>query len=125
MRELWPIERAVLEAAAHDYPASADRLREQIAAARVTNFQNTGAGFFSTLSVPPEAPRLKEKSPLDAATGSVADIEHGMGFLIFLENGYVSTIEGYTYAGSTIGLDFKTVTFALKPWSLTGEKGSG
>lgn len=121
MRELWPIERAILEAAAHDYQAYAGGLREQIASAQVTSFENTGMGFFSMLSVSPEAPRLTDKSPLDAATGSVASIEHGMGFLVFLENGYVSTIEGYAYDGSTVGLDFETVTFDVKPWSIAGE----
>jgi hypothetical protein len=121
VRELWPIERAVLEAAAHDYPASAHTLHEQIAAAQVTSFENTGVGFFSTLSVSPEAPRLTDKSPLDAATGSVASIEHGMGFLVFIENGYVCMIEGYTHAGSTVGLDFETVSFDVKPWSTAGE----
>jgi hypothetical protein len=67
----WPIERAVLEGAAHDYPASADRLREQIAAAQVTDFENTGVGFFSTVRVSREAPQLTDQSPLDAATGTV------------------------------------------------------
>jgi predicted lipoprotein len=99
MRGFWPIERAALEAAAHDYQASADRLGQQIAAAQVIDFKNTGNGFFSTVRVSPEAPRLTDKSPLDAATGSVGSIEHGMGFLVFLEDGYVSLIEGYTHAG--------------------------
>jgi hypothetical protein len=122
MRSLWPIEQAVLEAAAHDCQASGEGLRGQIATARVTNFENTGAGFFSTVSVSPEAPRLTDKSPLDAATGSVGSIEHGMGFLVFLENGYVSLIEGYTYGDvSTVGVDFESVNFDMKPWSLAGE----
>ena len=41
-----------------------------------------------------------------------------MGFVVFLENGHVSLIEGYTYDGSTVSLDFETVTFDVKPWSL-------
>ena len=121
MRSLWPIERAVLDAAAHDYQASSDGLREQMAVAQVTQFENTGAGFFSTVAVSPEAPRITDKSPLDAATGSVAGIEHGMGFLVFLENGHVALIEGYTYDDSTVSLDFETVAFDVKPWSLAGE----
>mgnify|MGYP000114844528 CR=1 FL=1 len=122
MRALWPIERAVLEAAAHDYQAAADGLRQQLAAAQVTDFENTGAGFFSTVRVSPAAPRVAEKSPLDAATASVGSIEHGMGFLVFIENGYVSLIEGYTYGDvSTVGVDFASVNFDMKPWSLAGE----
>jgi len=121
VRSLWPIERAALEAAAHDYQTLADVVREQIAAAQVSDFENTGAGFFSTLKVSPEAPRLPDKSPLDAATGAVGNIEHGMGFLLFVENGYVSLIEGYVYGDvSTVRIDFETVNFDLKPWSLAG-----
>lgn len=111
----------MLEAAAHDYQASADGLRAQIASAQVTNFENTGVGFFSTVKVSPEAPRLIDQSPLDAATGSVASIPNGMGFLVFVEDGHVCTIEGYTYDGSTVGLDFETVPFDVKPWSTAGE----
>jgi hypothetical protein len=45
-----------------------------------------------------------------------------MGFLVFLENGYVSCIEGYTYGNvSTVGVDFESVTFDVKPWSLAGD----
>jgi hypothetical protein len=122
MRSLWPIERAVLEAAAHDYQAAADGLREQLAAAQITDFENTGAGFFSSVNVSEDAPRLTEKSPLDAATASVGSIEHGMGFLVFLEDGYVSLIEGYTYGDvSTVGVDFSSVDFDMKPWSLAGQ----
>ena len=121
MRELWPIERAILEAAAHDHQASADGLREQIATAQVTNFENTGGGFFSTIKVSPDAPRLTDQSPLDAATGSVASISHGMGFLVFLEDGRISLIEGYTYDDSTADLDFENVAFDVKPWSLAGQ----
>ena len=122
MRPLWPIERAVLEAAAHDYGAAAEGLRKQLAAAQVTDFENTGAGFFSTVKVSADAPRLTEKSPLDAATASVGSIEHGMGFLVFLENGYVSLIEGYTCGDvSTEVVDFASVHFEMKPWSLAGQ----
>jgi hypothetical protein len=121
VRKLWPIERAVLEAAAHDFQASADALREQIATAQVTDFENTGVGFFSTVKVSPEAPRLNDQSPLDAATGGAASIPHGMGFLVFLKEGHISLIEGYTYDGSTVDLDFERVAFDVKPWSMAGE----
>ena len=96
-------------------------LRQQSATTHVTNFENTGVGFFSTIEIAREAPPLSNQSPLDAATGSVASIPHGMGFLVFLEDGYVSTIEGYTYAGSTVDLDFETVAFDVKPWSMAGD----
>jgi hypothetical protein len=118
MRALWPIERAVLDATAQDYPASADSIRQQIETAQVTAFENTGAGFFSTVSVPADAPRLPNKSPLDGAHGNVNGVEDGMGFVVFLEDGRLSLVEGYCQAiTSTVDIDFATVNFNLRPYS--------
>ena len=118
VRPLWPIERAVLEATAHDYPAFADNIRRQAETAQVTEFENSGAGFFSTVSVTPDAPLLPDKLPLDGAYGSVEGIEHGMGFVVFLEGGRLSLIEGYCHGNvSTGGVDFSAVKFDVKPWS--------
>lgn len=96
-----------------------------MAVAKVVEFENTGAGFFSTVSVSSDTPRLDERSPLDVAIGSVAGTdEPGMGFLIFHEEGRVSLIEGYTYGeASTSSIDFATVDFKLTPWSLAGVSG--
>ena len=118
MRPLWPIERAVLEATAHDYPGLADDIRRQAEAAQVTEFENSGAGFFSTVTVAPDAPLLPDKSPLDGAYGSVEGIEHGIGFVVFLEGGRLSLIEGYCHGDvSTVGFDFEVAEFDVKPWS--------
>jgi hypothetical protein len=118
MRFLWPIEREVLEITAREYPASANALRAQIDSAQVVRFENSGAGFFCYLKVTTEAPLLKEKSPLDGAYGNVLGIEDGMGFIVFLESGRLSFIEGYCNGNvSTVGFDFKNATFDLKPWS--------
>ena len=44
-----------------------------------------------------------------------------MGFLLFLDNGHVSLIEGYSFGGeSTVDIDFEKVAFNLKPWSIAG-----
>ena len=76
MRPLWPIERAALEAAAQDDAAIADNLILQIQAASVINFENSGAGFFSTISVMGEVPALPESSPLKAGAVGSADGAH-------------------------------------------------
>jgi hypothetical protein len=118
MRPLWPLEREVLEITAREYPASADVLRLQIDNAQVVRFENSGAGFFCCLKVATEAPFLNEKSPLDGAYGNVLGVEHGMGFIVFLENGRLSFIEGYCNGNvSTVDFDFENATFNLKPWS--------
>ena len=122
MRALWAIERAVLEATAEDYPNSSNALRLLADTAVVADFENTGAGFFSTIDVANDAPRLGEKSPLDGAYANVEGIEHGMGFVVFLKDGRVSLIEGYCHGDvSTVGLDFSRVKFDLRPWSKAAE----
>ncbi|MEP7130487.1 MAG: hypothetical protein ABI770_05090 [Sphingomicrobium sp.] len=111
----------MLEATARDYPNCAEALQQQAARATVTEFENTGAGFFSTLSVEGDVPRLAPASPLDGASGSVNGVEDAMGFIVFLKGGQLSMIEGYCQAiESTVGIDFEEVTFDLKPWSEAG-----
>ena len=122
VRALWPIERAVLEATAEDYPQFANALRLLAKTATVANFENTGAGFFSTIIGANDAPALGEESPLDGACANVEGIEHGIGFLVFLTDGRVSLIEGYCHGDvSTVGLDFSRVNFELRPWSKAAE----
>ena len=117
MRDLWPIERAALEATAKDNPALAGGLLQQADCAQVTAFENTGAGFFSTIQIAGDAPRLPDQSHLNGAHGSVDGIEHGMGFIVFLESGRVSLIEGYCNGDAkTEAIDFRKVAFKLKPW---------
>jgi hypothetical protein len=115
---LWKIERAILEMALQEYPHLEGPLLQQIKSAKVSKFENTGAGFFSTLYIDPLAKTLAKRSPLNVASGTVLGIEHGMGFLVFLENGRLSLIEGYCNAPiSTRNFDFETGIFELLPWS--------
>jgi hypothetical protein len=118
MRSLWPIEKAAIEAAIMDFPAHAVCIRRQAESALVRSFVNTGKGFFSGLLVSEEAPILTVRSPLDCAHGAVNGVDHAMGFLAFIEDGRLSTIEGYCLAlDSTEGIDFETVDFELRPYS--------
>jgi hypothetical protein len=118
MRSLWPIEWEVLEITARDNPGFTEILRAQIDTAQVVRFENSGAGFFCYLKIATEAPLLHEKSPLDGAYGNVLGIDDGMGFIVFLESGRLSIIEGYCNGNvSTVGFDFENATFDLKPWN--------
>ena len=94
------------------------RVARQMEAAQVTAFENTGAGFYSTVSVPADAPRLPdEQSVLDGAHGSVNGVADAMGFIVFLQDGRLSEIEGYTHAiDSTAEIEFATVDFQLRPY---------
>jgi hypothetical protein len=116
MRPLWPLERAALLEFAGLHPAAADALRQQIATVRVTSFENTGVGFFSSLTVDSAAPVILHGSPLGEVHGEVLGVPHGMGFLLFLKDGRATLLEGFSYAGSsTESIDFERAIYALTP----------
>ena len=115
MRNLWPIERAVVETALVEYPELAVVLSQQIARTQVVDFENTGAGFFSELTLTADAPLLSSSSPLDCAHGDLCDVDNAMGFLVFLRDGRLAVIEGYCLALRGTGeIDFSTIRFKLK-----------
>lgn len=103
-----------------EYPASADAIRLQIGSARVVAFENTGGGFFSNLVIAENVPPITDKSPLEGGNAIVSGMEYGVGLLIWVSEGRLSTIEGYSNAGEpTVHIDFSDVSFEIAPWSST------
>ncbi len=75
-------------------------LRNQYAAASVVNREFSGVGFFTTYSVPSQLPRIEppnfEVSDIQVEVlGTIADI----GIVLFVRDGKIDFLEGYTYAG--------------------------
>ena len=117
MRPLWKIEREILDVTAEQYPESGEVLKKQIASAKIIKFENTGAGFFSYLYVDPVCETIVENFPLIGAYGSVLGVKHGMGFIVFLREGRLWLVEGYTHGNvTTVGFDFEKAVFGLTPW---------
>lgn len=98
--EQTPLEAAVLERLlAGEHPVLA-RLREQVSRAEVVERDLTGVGFFTSFRVP-------ASSPLDPVPGprlvfgdvhaTIDGLVHGAGFLLYVESGFVTTLEGYCY----------------------------
>jgi hypothetical protein len=99
MEPLQDLERAVLDLlAAGDVP-SMRQLQEQIATCAVPNRELTGTGFFTTLDV--DRGSVAPVEGLPSRSGDVhLEIEglaHGAGFVLFIEDGYIRTLEGYPY----------------------------
>ncbi len=86
--------------------ASDDReleiLRHQFAMATVSDRENTGVGFFTTFQVPSDLPRLGRKGRIVIGDvyGEVEGNAHGVGFLLFVENGAIDTLECFSNDGS-------------------------
>jgi hypothetical protein len=81
-----------------DHPASA-ALREQYARAKITTIELTGVGFFVEFEVPPDAPRA---APRNLTGGNVnihvEGVVHDAGCVLFVRDGVIDMLEGYTYA---------------------------
>ena len=121
-RELWPIERAALELACRANPAFAASLSEQIEKCRVTNFRNTGAGFFSDLEVKTSTKVSSDERAIDCAVADIEGTKDALGIIAFFEDGRLSLLEGYSMEmQSTIGTDFENVQFELAHLSFGSE----
>lgn len=75
-----------------------DVLREQFAVSEVASREFSGAGFYLNLRVPGTSPRLPELKRLciSDVVGSIPSVLGGVGFVLYVENGVLSVLEGYT-----------------------------
>jgi len=103
--EFSALERGVIERILSQPVEGMDVVRKQFTAASVTERDYTGAGFYTTISVPrsvPAVPRNEElvKALRDGITGVASSApQHAVLFLLWLERGYLSCLEGATTDG--------------------------
>ncbi|MBR0875051.1 hypothetical protein JQ633_32160 [Bradyrhizobium tropiciagri] len=115
MEELSALEQAVLGAIALQVPEVADALASPRGVRAIAR-ENTGAGFHTTLDVSYPSPINGVTSPLGCVDATVAGLQHGMGFLLWLRDGHISKLEGFSYGESTSRIDFERVTFEVRPY---------
>ncbi len=113
---LTPLEIAVLLEYVKQLPRK-DRaaLAEQIDAISVRSRENTGAGFF-TYFVFKSLPGHKVKTNMKKChvTATINDLSNALGFILWVRDGHVDCLEGYTLAmDSTADLDLATAEFEL------------
>jgi hypothetical protein len=111
MDSISPLEQAVLDAIELQVPEVADALADQREAIRVTARENTGAGFYTTFDVSHCSPIVNVASPLGDIGADVVGLEHGMGFMLWLRDGHIHQLEGFSYGESTSDIDFERVAF--------------
>jgi hypothetical protein len=105
-----------------DHPILAT-LREQLAVASIANREFTGVGFFTNFQVPNTARRLSnlQRLVIGDLHSEVAGSEHGVGFLLFVDDGRLHFLEGFAYDAPWPG-DLKLIRLCyLRPQ----EPGSG
>jgi hypothetical protein len=104
--DLTPLERAVIEAlVSRDEPGYGE-LRQQLRSCRVSRREMTGVGFYAKVEVDPNAPPAPASvgNPLghghdfpDDVYADLEGLQHGAGFVLWLANGQLETLEGFTY----------------------------
>src|SRR6476659_4324470 len=112
MTAFTELELAALHSMFSEVPELAAQLEKQLSVASVVERENTGAGFFTRISVPSDAAPIGTSESLGGETHArIPGLEPGLGFVLFLEDGRLRTLEGFTYDGSTASLDLANLTF--------------
>jgi hypothetical protein len=82
-----------------DHPALA-ALREQVRGVRVIRREFTGSGFHTFLAVAPgaeAAPVARPKAWVGDVLAAIDGLEEGAGFVLFVHDGQLDHLEGYTF----------------------------
>ncbi len=88
-------------ALAGDHPVLG-ALRLQLEGVKVREREMTGVGFFVYLEVAravPRAPTTGDRVVMSDVGASVNGFEHGLSFILFISDGYLDLLEGFTNAG--------------------------
>jgi hypothetical protein len=97
MEGLDPLQQAVLDKLlSGDHPTLAV-LRQQTAMARVAERKHTGVGFFCDFELDESAPTLPGDLQIGDVFGELEGLAHGAGFVLFIRDGRISMLEGFTF----------------------------
>lgn len=76
-------------------------LRKQLEVCKVACREFTGAGFYTTFVVPDHVPRVEGNDSFNFGdvTAQLDGAAFGAGFVLFVKDGLIDFLEGYTYDG--------------------------
>jgi hypothetical protein len=99
MTNLTDLENRVLEMLLRGEDEVLATLRQQMKEVQVSSRKMTGVGFYTEFVVAPEAPRIlgRRAFKLGDVNGTADNVSHGLGFLLYVTEGALSMLEGYTY----------------------------
>ena len=96
---LTSLERAVIDLLLTEQGEPNDTIRLQVKNANIANRELTGVGFFTKFELPVTS-SVRRDLPNCTISGVEAELpglKHGAGFLLFIRDGVVSQLEGFTY----------------------------
>ncbi len=99
MPELTALEEQVLQMMLRGDDETRTVLRQQLHFLQVSSRRFTGVGFFCDFAIDLKAPRIvgRPKLELGGVAGTAQNLKHGLGFVLFVVDGALSMLEGYTY----------------------------
>ena len=99
MEQLTNLENSVMEMLLAGGDDVLGGLRCQLAASTCAGRENTGVGFYTTFNVPNVVPRVAggKSFKFGDVSATVPGLQHGAGFLLFVKDGILEMLEGYTY----------------------------
>jgi hypothetical protein len=98
MIEMSDFERLVLmKVLEGDHPVL-NSLRQQLEVCQISMREFTGAGFYTTLVVDKSLVKSIECDLiLSDVIAQVGGLQHGAGFVLYVNNGILDVLEGYSY----------------------------
>lgn len=74
-------------------------LQEQYKRSTVKSREFTGVGFYTTFTLDKNVPKAEYKNTFQIGDviGEVKGINNGIGFILFIKDGLINILEGYTY----------------------------
>lgn len=97
------LEKAVMEMILEEEIPEKEMLKEQWRQAKIRERRLTGVGFFLDFDIPDNVPRTTTRSDFNSDRGDTTVVAHtpelknGVGFSLFVRDGKLSSLEGYTY----------------------------
>jgi hypothetical protein len=98
--ELDPLETAVLRKLLDGNDPTLVSLRKQLEGLSVKARERTPAGFFTKFIAPSTGVRAEcteGKLIFGDVEATIAGMQHGAGFLLYVEHGLLQMLEGYSY----------------------------
>jgi hypothetical protein len=109
-----PLEQAVLRAICELHPVDRASLEGQLSTAIVLSRENTGAGFYTRFSIEPSSDiAIGGESLRRGPAARIDGLVYGMGFILWLKEGYADCLEGYSYEESTTRTALERIGFEI------------
>ena len=124
--ELSIMEEAVLKKLLDGHLPLLIQLRRQLEQCTVAKREFTGHGFFTELTVPENIPRTTRLDiKFGDVIGEVPGLANGAGFLLYVKDGILDMLEGYSYDEpwplSIEGFKLKYTKGEERDWVALGE----